>query len=363
MVDPRVDVVTSDGTIIERGRHGTLAGRDVGLYTLALPGGLEATISELGATIVSLVVPDRDGDRTDVVLGFDRLESYAAPGHYLGCVVGRVANRIAHGRFTLDGREHTLTINHGRHHLHGGAGGFSRAIWRAEPASAGSSPGLRLRYQSSNGEDGYPGALEAIVVYTLMAPDRERSLGELRMDFTATTDRATIVNLSQHSYWNLAGPDAGTVLDHHLAIAASRYTPADAELIPTGEIVPVAGTVFDFTRPRRIDDAAGGNYDVNFVLDGTAGALRRAATLAHPGSGRSMEVWTTEPGLQLYTGGNLAATGGKGGATYGRHAGLCLETQYFPDSIHHKGEPGWPSIILRPGRAYRHSSVHRFAVD
>jgi aldose 1-epimerase len=362
MVDPRVDVV-SDVAGVTRGEHGAIAGRTVALFTLAGPGGLEATISELGATIVSLRVPGRDGRRDDVVLGFDRVESYAAPGHYLGCVVGRVANRIAAGRFELDGREHSLSINHGRHHLHGGAGGFSRAIWRGEPVGTVEAPGVRLALQSPDGEDGYPGAVEVSVVYTLAATANDPLRGELRMDFTATTDRATIVNLSQHSYWNLAGHDAGTVLDHHLAIAASRYTPADAELIPTGEIVPVAGTVFDLTRPRRIGDAAGGNYDVNFVLDGTAGTLRRAANLAHPDSGRSMEVWTTEPGLQLYTGVNLAATGGKGGATYGRHAGLCLETQHFPDSIHHEGEPGWPSIILRPGRAYRHSSVHHFAVE
>jgi aldose 1-epimerase len=214
--------------------------------------------------------------------------------------------------------------------------------------------------RSPDGEDGYPGTVEVSVVYTLAATANDPSRGELRMDFAAATDRATIVNLSQHSYWNLAGHDAGTVLAHHLAIAASRYTPADAELIPTGEIAPVAGTVFDFTRSRRIDHAAGGNYDVNFVLDGAAGTLRRAATLAHRGSGRSMQVWTTEPGLQLYTGVNLAATGGKGGATYGSHGGLCLETQHFPDSIHHEGEPGWPSIVLLPGETYLHSTVHRF---
>ena len=322
------------------------------LFTLVSPSGLVAMISELGATLVELQVPDRRGRRVDVVLGFDRLERYLEDGHYFGCVVGRVANRIAGARFTLEGREHALSLNHGRHHLHGGTRGFSRVIWGAEAQAWSTEPSLLLRYRSPDGEDGYPGALDASVVYTLTA-----DCG-LRVDFTATADRATIVNLSQHTYWNLAGHDSGSVLDHQLEIAAARYTPADAELIPTGTIAPVAGSPFDFTSERRI--ASG--YDVNFVLDGAVGTLRRAATLRAPDGVRSMEVWTTEPGLQLYTGDNLSNVAGKRGAVYGKHAGLCLETQHFPDSIHHQGENGWPTIVLRPGETYRHVVEYRFDV-
>jgi aldose 1-epimerase len=322
------------------------------LFTLVSPSGLVAMISELGATLVELQVPDGRGRRVDVVLGFDRLERYLEDGHYFGCVVGRVANRIAGARFTLDGREHALSLNHGRHHLHGGTGGFSRAIWRAEVHAWSAEPALLFRYRSADGEDGYPGALDASVVYTLTLD------GGLRVDFTATADRTTIVNLSQHTYWNLAGHDSGSVLDHQLEIAAQRYTPADAELIPTGAIAPVAGGPFDFTSERRV--ASG--YDVNFVLDGPAGTLRRVATLRAPDGARTMEVWTTEPGLQLYTGDNLSNVTGKRGAIYGKNAGLCLETQHFPDSIHHQGENGWPSIVLRPGETYRHVVLYRFDV-
>jgi aldose 1-epimerase len=344
----------------ERGRdraEEAVASGESGLFTLVGRSGLVARIAELGATIIELQVPDREGRRADVVLGFDRLASYSEPGHYFGSVVGRVANRIAAGRFALDGREHALSINHGRHHLHGGTGGVSRAIWRGEAKGWSAEPAVELRYRSPDGEDGYPGAVDACVVYTLTAA------GELRIDFSAMTDRPTIVNLSQHSYWNLAGHDSGDVLDHRLEIGAARYTPADAELIPTGAIAPVAGTPFDFTRERRIGDAAGGSYDVNFVLDGDAGTLRRAAALRDPSSRRVMEVWTTEPGLQLYTGIHLDRVAGKRGAIYGRHAGLCLETQRFPDAVHHQGEPGWPPVVLRPGQTYRHLTVLRFGAD
>jgi aldose 1-epimerase len=320
------------------------------LFTLVSPAGLVAMISELGATLVELQVPDRRGRRVDVVLGFDRLERYAADGHYFGCVVGRVANRIANARFTLDGREHALSVNHGRHHLHGGTRGFSRAHWRPEIQGWSAEPSLQLRYRSPDGEDGYPGSVDACVVYSLTADSG------LRVDFTATADRATIINLSQHTYWNLAGHDAGDVREHRLEIAARYYTPADAELIPTGEIAPVAGSKFDFTSDRPIGQA----YDVNFVLDGEAGTLRHAATLRAPDGELAMEVWTTEPGLQLYTGDNLATVAGKRGATYGRFGGLCLETQHFPDSIHHEGERSWPTIVLRPGETYRHVTVYRF---
>jgi len=367
---------------VERSEHGQVAGQPVSLFTLTAPNGVVLRASELGATIVELHVPDRDGRPADVVLGLASIARYVESGLYFGCVVGRVANRIAGASFSLDGREHALTVNHGRHHLHGGTGGFSRAHWRGEVVLApdGASAALRFSYRSHDGEDGYPGTLDASVVYRLVAAGAGRGdgagAGEIHFDYDATVDRATIVNLSQHSYWNLAGHDARDILDHRLTLDASRYTPADAELIPTGAIAPVAGGPYDFTRERGIGDAIEElaashasdptppprGFDVNYVIDGEPPALRRAATLRHPGSGRVMEVWTTEPGIQLYTGNFLDGIAGKRGAVYGRHAALCLETQRFPDSIHHEGEPGWPSVVLRPGERYRHHTVHRFRV-
>jgi aldose 1-epimerase len=358
--------VTAAGGAIRSEVFGELDGRAVSIYTLTSPSGVEARICELGATLVGLRVPDRAGRLADVVLGFDDLASYAVPGRYFGCVVGRVANRIAGAHFVLDGREHALTANHGRHHLHGGARGFGGEVWRGEPMESAAGTALHLRRRSPDGEEGYPGAVEVAVVYTLGGD------GDLRFEFAATTDRATPINLSQHAFWNLAGHDAGDVLGHSLEIAASRYTPAGAELIPTGAIAAVAGTPFDFRRARRlgpaIDELAQAGmssadvrgFDVNYVLDGAAGELALAARLVAPGGARAMEVWTTAPGLQLYTGNFLSGFAGKRGARYDRHAGLCLETQAFPDAIHHQGERGWPSIVLEPGETYRQSTVHRF---
>lgn len=328
---------------------------EIRLFTLESARGAVAKITNYGAILASLLVPDRAGRPADVVLGHGRVEDYvnAVDRPYFGAVVGRYANRIARGRFVLDGESFQLTVNEGEHHLHGGALGFDKVVWQAEPLAGES---LRLHYLAADGEEGYPGNLRASVTYTLTDES------ELRVEYRATSDRATPVNLTQHTYWNLAGEGEGTILDHELALAASRYTPVDAGRIPTGELRDVAGTPFDFRRPKPIgrelgaDDEQlrlGRGYDHNFVLDprGDARTTRLAARLREPASGRVLEVHTSEPGLQLYTGGGLdGRLRGKSGRPYVRNGGLCLETQHFPDS---PNQPDFPSTILRPGQEYR----------
>lgn len=340
---------------IQRGVFGeTAEGQEIHIYTLENERGLVARITSYGAILTHLYLPDRRGVMKDVVLGFDALEGYLKGHPYFGAMVGRVANRIAAGRFSLLGKEYALARNDGPHHLHGGAKGLDKVVWDATPVEGDEGPSLKLSYLSPDGEEGYPGSVAVTVIYTLT------DAGELRIEMMATASEPTPVNLAHHSYWNLAGHDAGSALDHELQIMAHHYTKVDAELIPTGEIADVRATPFDFTTPKRIGAERGGKYDENFVLDGKRGELRRVVSVIEPGSGRAMELLSTEAGVQLYTGHLLdGSLKGKGGVAYQQFQGFCLETQGFPDSVN---QPGFPSIILAPGETYRHEMVHRFSV-
>jgi aldose 1-epimerase len=340
---------------------GQADGRQVELYTLTNRRGVEARITNYGATVVSLKVPDRDGRLEDVLLGYDTLEGYRQSTFYMGTVVGRYANRIAKGRFTLNGREYKLAVNNGENHLHGGLKGFDKVVWKARPFATRDGAAVELTYLSKDGEEGYPGNLSVKVVYTLT----ERN--ELRIDYSATTDRDTIVNLTNHAYFNLAGQGNGDILKHNLVIYADRFLPSDEKAIPTGELRSVAGTPFDFRSAKAIGARIGepdeqlkfGNgYDHTFVIDGRAGVLRRAATVTEPSTGRALEVWTTEPGMQLYTGNYLeGAMPGKGGKTYGARHGFCLETQHFPDS---PNKPGFPTTVLGRGGRFNSTTIYKF---
>lgn len=320
-------------------------GRSVNLYHLSDGCGFTVGITEYGARIVSLTAPDRNGKLADLVLGFDTVAAYEADGAYIGCVAGRYANRIGGSRFTLDGVEYRLTPNEGPNQLHGGPDGFDRKLWTAEPLAG---PALSLYLQSPDGDNGFPGSLGATVTYRITAP------GTLVVEYEATTDKATLVNLTQHSYFNLDGHAAGSALGHHVMIAADRYLPVDGASLPL-EPAPVAASDFDFREARSVR----GHYDHNWIIADRfePGAVRAVATLASPSSGRRMTVLTDKPGLQFYTGQHLKGVKGKGGALYGPTAGLCLETQLFPDSPHH---PEWPSAILRPGEKYRSQTVFAF---
>lgn len=335
-------------------------------YTLKNTHGMELRVLDYGGIIVSLAVPDRTGRVDDVVLGFDRLEDYERSSPYFGAIIGRFCNRIARGRFTLDGRMYALATNNGRNHLHGGVKGFDKVVWEVSPFERQDSTGLVLRYTSPDGEEGYPGTLRTTVTYTLTEGN------ELIFDYEATSDRATPINLTQHSYFNLAGEGEGDVLGHVLTLNAQSFTPVDSTLIPTGEIRSVAGTPFDFRAPRAIgarigqDDEQlryGRGYDHNFVLDKDPGApasATLAARLYEPSSGRVMEVHTTEPGVQFYSGNFLDGTlRGKRGAVYSPRSGFTVETQHFPDSPNH---PEVPSTVLVPGAEYRSRTVFRFSV-
>jgi aldose 1-epimerase len=349
---------------VARARYGVMpSGEPVDAFVLTSAAGFTMQCITVGATITSLLVPDRHGDLGDVVLGHDALEGYLAASPYFGAVVGRHANRIAFGRFVLDGEPHQLTVNDGPHHLHGGVRGFDKVLWEAEALEEPHAVGVRFAYRSPDGEEGYPGALAAAVEYRLTAA------GELRIDYRATTSRATPVNLTQHSYWNLCGAGAADILDHELTIHADEFTPVDATLIPLGEHRAVAGSAFDFRAPRRvgarIDDVdeqlrRAGGYDHNFVLRRTgSGGVQSAARLHDPRSGRTVDLATTEPGLQLYSGNFLdGSIRGKGGRPYAHRGGLCLETQHFPDSPNH---PDFPSTILRPGMTHSSRTVLAFS--
>lgn len=346
---------------------GELDGQPVRLYTLTNARGNSAVISNYGGIVTELHMPDRTGERADIVLGFDSLSEYQEKSPYFGAMVGRVGNRIAGGRFSLDGTAHQLATNNGPNHLHGGVRGFDKVVWQAERFRAADGPGLRLTYLSPDGEEGYPGAVDLVVEYVLTDAD------ELRVVMEATTDAPTPINIVHHSYWNLGGHASGTILDHELMLEADRYTPTDPTLIPTGEIAPVAGTPFDFRTSKAIGRDIGelpgdgaddpGGYDVNFVVKGLPSRLRRAARVADPESGRVMEVWANQPGIQFYSGNFLDGIGGKGDAVYDKHDGFCLETQSFPDSINRQGQPGWPNAVLRPGETYRHVMIHRFSAE
>jgi aldose 1-epimerase len=338
-------------------------GRPVDVFTLTNGRGLEVRAISYGAIIVSLHAPDRSGRLEDVVLGHDDLDGYLGASPYFGAVIGRYANRIARGQLSLDGRIHALAINDPPHHLHGGRRGFDKVVWDAEETAAPSGAGLMLRYASPAGEEGYPGMLRAAVTYTLTDGN------ELRIDYAARTDATTVVNLSQHSYFNLAGAGQGDVLGHELTIDAEHYLPIDGTSIPTGAVAPVAGTPFDFREPAAIGSriaqadeqlAHGAGYDHNFVLRRRGPGLVAAARLVEPTSGRRLDVQTTEPGLQLYTGNRLdGRIRGKSGRVYPARAGLSLETQHFPDSPHH---PEFPSTVLQPGQEYLSTTVFTFGV-
>ncbi|HTO73858.1 MAG TPA: aldose epimerase family protein [Gemmatimonadales bacterium] len=329
-------------------------GTPVELFTLTSAGGLVVKVTNYGGTITELLAPDRDGRLGDVVLGFDDLAGYLGNRDYIGCTVGRVANRIAGGRFALDGKSHHLTLNSGVDHLHGGRIGFDKVVWRAEPLADGAA-GVRLRHTSPDGHEGYPGRLDAVVDMKLTGRH------ELTIEYAAISDRPTPVNLTNHTYFNLSGQ--GDILGHVLTLDAASYTPTDERLIPTGAIASVQGTPFDFTRPTPIgsrwDQLARQprGYDENFVIspgDGTA------ARLVDPSSGRVLELTTTEPCLQLYTANYFDGTAmGKGGVRYRQHAGVALEPQRFPDSVN---QPAFPSIILRPGETYRQTTRYRFSL-
>ncbi len=345
---------------IETRPFGTTAdGRSATLFTLRNANGVVARITDFGATVTELHVPGKTGEMADVVLGFEDVAGYESDANqYFGCTVGRVANRIAKGRFTLDGEEYVLATNNEPNHLHGGDRGFGQRLWSAEPLDGAA---IRFTYDSVDGEEGYPGTVHVEVVYTLTDAD------ELRLDYEATASAPTPINLTNHCYFNLAGAGSGTILDHVLQIDAERYTPCDDTLIPTGQLAPVAGTPLDFRRPERIGarigaltDTAAIGYDHNFALDGAAGELARACRLSDPRSGRVLEVFTTEPGLQFYSGNFLEGRTGKGGATYVYRGALCLESQHFPDSIN---QPSFPSTILAPGDTYRQTTVHRFTAE
>ncbi len=339
---------------VQRSSFGKLPdGTPVALFTLVNANGLIARISDYGTIITELQVPDRTGKLGDIVLGFDNLGQYLRGHPYFGASVGRVANRIAQGQFTLDGKTYKLAVNNGPNHLHGGLKGFDKVVWKAEPQSGAA---VKFSYTSADGEKGYPGKVDVTVLMTLSDQN------ELSIDYTAVCDKPTPVNLTKHSYFNLTG--AGDVLKHELTLGADHFTPKNQDSIPTGELKPVKGTPMDFTKPHAIGsrfsqlDEKPVGYDHNFVINGGGKGLAFAARVFEPISGSVMEVWTTEPGVQLYTSNYLdGSLTGKKGVVYGQHAALCLETQHFPDSVNH---PNFPSTILRPGQSYRQTTVHKF---
>jgi aldose 1-epimerase len=350
---------------IQSRSFGTLPdGRDVTIYKVTSPTGMVMEVTNYGGIITRLTAPDRDGMFEDIVLGYDNLEGYLTETPYFGAIIGRYGNRIAKGQFTLDGETYTLAQNNGENHLHGGIQGFDKVLWNAEPFSMGNEYGIVFTYDSPDGEEGYPGTLKARVTYMLTADNR------VIFSYQATTDKATPVNLTQHSYFNLAGPSSDSILDHELMLAADHFTPIDSGLIPTGEIRPVAGTPFDFTTATPIgerinaDDEQivfGLGYDHNWVLSDMTSDMRLAARVHEPTSGRVMEVLTEEPGIQFYAGNFLDGTiTGKGGNVYEYRSGFCLETQHFPDS---PNQSSFPSTILRPGETYQTRTIYAFTTD
>jgi aldose 1-epimerase len=348
------------GSETEMGVHKRVIGKmrdgtEVQQYVMTNASGVRVTVMTYGATITSVVLPDRDGKFENVTLYLDSFDNYLAGHPYFGSAVGRYANRIARGRFVLDGTEYTLATNNKPNHLHGGPTGFGKRLWKAEAVESEDSVGVALTYTSADGEEGYPGTLTATVLYKLT------NQNELVMDYTATTDKPTVVNLTNHAYWNLAGAGSGTVLDHVLVINADRFLPVDDTLIPLGDPEEVEGTPMDFRQPKtvgsRIEQVEGG-YDHCYVLNQpSAGEMTLAARLVDPGSGRAMEVHTTQPAVQLYTGNFLDGSLSGDGKSYGQHAALCLETQHYPDS---PNRPEYPSTVLRPGETYRQTTVHKF---
>lgn len=333
-------------------------GTTVDQYTLTNIHGVKATVMTYGATLTAVETPDRNGRLTNITLNLESLSDYLAGHPFFGSVAGRFANRIAKGQFTLDGVQYTLATNNGPNHLHGGRKGFDKAIWKAEPIEQDGLVGVVFTHVSPDGDEGYPGTVNATVTYTL------NNSNELKMEYTATTDKATPVNLTNHAYWNLAGAAAGGILGHEVLLNADRYLPVDDTLIPLGELAPVANTPMDFRQPQtigsRIADVKGG-YDHCYVLNqAKPGEMTLVARAVEPNSGRVMEIYTTQPGVQFYTGNFLDGTLSAHGVKYQKNHGFCLETQHFPDS---PNRPAFPSVILRPGQAYHEVTVHKFSVQ
>lgn len=330
-------------------------GEQADLYTLTNANGLRAKITNYGGIVVSLEAPDKQGALADITLGYKTLDKYIADSPYFGAIIGRYGNRIGAAKFVLDGVEYKLAANNGENHLHGGIKGFDKVIWEAKPVEAADAVGLELKYLSKDGEEGYPGNLTCKVTYLLTNND------ELKIGYEAETDKTTVINLTNHAYWNLAGEGSGDILGHELMLNADKYTPVDEGLIPTGEIRDVENSPMGFTEPTaigsRIDQVEGG-YDHNYVLR-SSGTLALCARVHEPGSGRVMEIYTTEPGIQFYSGNFLdGSLTGKSGKAYNKHAGFCLETQHFPDS---PNKPNFPSVALKPGEKYTTTTVHRFS--
>jgi aldose 1-epimerase len=349
---------------ISNRRWGSLpSGEPIDLFTLRNARGVEASITNYGGRLVELKVPDRAGHSEDIVLGFDSLDGYLGPNPYFGALVGRFANRIANGQFELGGQTYTLLKNNGSNALHGGAKGFDKVAWRAAVVTSNGNPALELRYLSTDGEEGYPGNLDVVVTYSLSEDN------VLRIDYAATTDRDTVLNLTNHSYFNLAGHAHGNILDQRVMLNADRFTPVGSNLIPTGDLRSVEATPFDFRQPTaigaRIDAndeqiGFGAGYDHNFVLNRPGKGLSPAARVHDPHSGRVMEVLTTQPGMQFYTGNHIhGEIHGKGGAVYRARGGFCCETQRFPDS---PNQAQFPSAALKPGEQYRETTAFRFSV-
>ena len=350
----------SDSTTVKTGivqsDWGETDGKKVFLYTLTNSKGTQVKISNYGGTITSWVTADKNGGKSSIVLGFDKLDGYLEKPPYFGATIGRYGNRIANAKFTLEGKTYTLAANNGKNHLHGGLKGFDKVVWDAA-AIADSVPSLTLNYVSKDGEEGYPGNLTVAVTFTLSNDD------ELQIDYKAETDKTTVLNLTNHSYFNLTGDVSNTILNHSLMIDADRYTPVDTTLIPTGELKAVKGTPFDFTVARKIGsgiDSVPGGYDHNWVLNKQGNTLQKVATLTDSISGRQLEVFTQQPGMQFYTGnfldGKFKSTDGK---AINQHAALCLETQHFPDS---PNKPAFPTTILKPGEKFASSTKYRVSL-
>jgi aldose 1-epimerase len=360
-----IGATNQSGSTTKKSFGKTPDGQPIDLYAMTNKSGAEVSITNYGGAVVSLKVPDRSGKLADVVLGYDTGEGYVNDKSFFGALVGRYGNRIAHAQFVLDGKAHTLAKNNGENSLHGGVKGFNKALWTAKTLSAKDGQSLELSYLSKDGEEGFPGNLKVTVVYTFTDENA------LRISYSATTDKKTVVNLTNHSYFNLAGQGSGDILGHLLMIEADKFTPVDKGLIPTGELRDVAGTPFDFRKATAIgarinqDDQQlklGGGYDHNFVLRRSPGAGESlAARVVEPATGRVMEVWTTEPGVQFYTGNFLDGTvTGKGGVTYPKRSALCLETQHFPDS---PNQPEFPSVVLEPGKRYHTVTTYKFSSE
>jgi len=330
-------------------------------FTLSNANGMKVVITPVGGHIMSIQLPDSTGKLTDVVLGYDSAKDYVGGKGFYGSTIGRYGNRIAKGKFTLDGKEYQLSLNNGPNTLHGGPGGFHNVMWSGKEVAIYEGKGVELDYLSKDGEEGYPGNLNVKVIFSLSDSN------ELKIDYEATTDKTTVVNLTNHSYFNLSGEGSGDILNHEVMINADKFVPVDSTLIPTGELKPVKGTAFDFTTPHKVGERINSNdpqvkvglgYDHCFVLNKKSGnELSLAAKVFDPASKRSMEVWTTEPGIQFYTGNFLTGTPGKGGKPYNYRGALCLETEHFPDSPNH---PEYPSTALKPGETYKTTTIYKF---